>query len=168
MEDIGDLLFYLLAGLFAVAGLLGKKKKKPVINIPGEDTSMEQGEIIVDPAERARRYEEILNDEIFGVPEMPPPEVDEPAVPVEFLESAKMEGTYEEEMASLFLGEGISSLDYDNMEAIGKDEDEDEEIGGDNFIEMEDDVSTVKRIADSFNLPEAIIFSEILNRKERF
>ena len=165
MEDIGDLLFYLLAGLFAVAGLIGKKKKNPVLKVPGDDFNNNPDESPGEPVfDKQRRYEEILNGEIFGIPV--PEIVEEEEESEVFLESSRMEGVYEEEMAKLFSGEGISSIVSDNMEV--SEIDEEGEIGGDNFIEMEDDESVVKRIADTFNLPEAIIYSEILNRKERF
>jgi hypothetical protein len=184
MEDIGDLVFYILAALFALFGAFNKKKKKAVVPRSVPDEIIDQETNVKEVAERAReRTREIIVSEDFswddttGVPDRS--EVREWVVGEDSVkdivartarqkEVAYSDGEWEEPMAEMFSKEGISSL-FEEEEKHIYDLDSDgirDMTASDNRENSEQ--SRASAIAGRFDLAEAIVFSEILKRKESF
>jgi hypothetical protein len=186
MEDIGDLIFYILAALFALFGAFNKKKKKAVAprSLPDEIIDQDKEMDVKEVAERAReRTREIIVSEDFswddetGVPDRS--EVREWVVGENSVkdivsrnarekEVAYSDGEWVEPMAEMFSQEGISSL-FEEEEKHIYDLDSDgirDMTASDNRENREQ--SRASAIAGRFDLAEAIVFSEILKRRESF
>lgn len=151
MENIGDLLFYLLAGLFAIVGVISRSKKgksvlfpqggtgnTPSYPIPGTDIS---GPERTDPGEN--EMESILSDDTL------------------------MEEVWVEPMEASDPDVEISQMEIKAQEFVHEDT-SDGDIADDPLTGREDNESIASTLAASFNLPEAIVWSEILNRKDNF
>ena len=186
MEDIGDLVFYILAALFALVGAFNKKKKKSAVprSQPGEPAGQEREMDVKEVAERAReRTREIIVSEDFswddetGMPDVSEERewftgqdqagVTSPAAERK-KEVAFSDGEWEEPMAEMFSNEGISSL-------LAEEEKHIYDLGGDGIGDISEsenrergEQSRAGAIAGRFDLAEAIVFSEILKRKESF
>lgn len=151
MEDIGDILFYIIAAAIGLITTIGKKKRKDAaksrISAPKavDDQQYSTDELIEIPESDYQVKEEDFwaNDEITG------PIEEEVFVHKEVLSSyAEREGSYTEPMAEQFADEGKSQLDIEEAE--------DEPIGE---IDKDSDL-----ISD-FDFEKAVIYSEILARK---
>lgn len=186
MEDIGDLVFYILAAMFALFGAFGKKKKRTVAprSMTDEIVDDEKEMDVKEVAERAReRAREIIVSEDFSWDdEADFPDhntVRERVIGTESVKDvisetgsqkrvAYSDGEWEEPMAAMFRNEGISSL-FEEEEKHIYDLDSDgvrDMTASDNRESREQ--SKASAIAGRFNLAEAIVFSEILKRKENF
>ncbi len=167
MEDIGDILFYLLAAVIGIAGAISSKKKKkagipaPRQNAPAEDyeSSYSDDEEYSVPetaeTEMPWQYEtsekEKTDQEVI--------EYREPAgksIEDKFRMSAEYEGSYSEPMADYFEEEGVSVIEMTIP---------DTELGHEVKVSQEE-YSRARMLIEDFDLPKAIIYSEILNRKD--
>lgn len=173
MEDIGDLLFYILAGLFAIIGAISRSKKgrkvvfpgnttgnDPFPNIPGMGGSRPDMNIPAD--EESYEWDDTVSPEYDGSVDMNM--VGDGAGT--YLSKSTIEDNYIEPMASLIPEEGISSameVDPESLKWVIQDE-----ISLINMDEESGEESIVNTLAEGFNLPEAIVWSEIINRKEFF
>lgn len=83
-----------------------------------------------------------------------------------FLDSAVKEGTYNEPMAGAVPDEGISSTGLESK--LFDYNDREEEISAGSITDVEEGEGPVSDLVANFNLPEAIVWSEIINRKENF
>jgi hypothetical protein len=153
MEDIGDILFYIIAAVIGLVTTLGRKKRK-------------------DAAKKSTSVPETVDNQQYSADELPEtPEIDyqvkeedfwandEISGPIEeevkdpekvFYSYAEREGSYTEPMAEQFVDEGKSQLD------IEEDDPEDELIG---------ELDEGSDLISDFDLEKAVIYSEILARK---
>jgi hypothetical protein len=186
MEDIGDLVFYILAALFALLGAFNKKKKKTAVprTMPDEIVDQEREMDVKEVAERARERtrEIIVSDDFSWDDETGVPDVIEerewltaqdqvkdtrPAAESK-REVAYSDGEWVEPMAEMFSKEGISSLfEEEEKHIYDLDSDGIRDMTASENREISEQ-SRASAIAGRFDLAEAIVFSEILKRKESF
>lgn len=153
MEDIGDILFYIIAAVIGLITTLGKKKRKNAAKsrsqVPETVDSQEYSadELIEIPELDNQVKEEDFwaNDEITGP-------IEEEVFDHEKVLStfAEREGSYAEPMAEQIVDKGKSQL------KTKEDEPEDEHIG-----ELDDDYDLIS----DFDFEKAVVYSEILARK---
>lgn len=201
MEDIGDLVFYIMAALFVLIGLFNKKKKTTAVPQPmSVDTVGHENTISVKEAAenaRAKSREIIVSDEDFSW--------DEEAVDSErdsgrdWVSDTKTgqeritgkdirkdtgkdhitdtggpgvkgpaysDGEWVEPMAAMFSHEGVSSFfkeEEKHIYDLDSDGVDDQAHRGKREAREESQASS---IASRFNLAEAIVFSEILKRRD--
>lgn len=186
MEDIGDLVFYILAALFALFGAFGKKRKRTVAprSMPDESIDQEEEMNVKEVAERARERtrEIIVSDDFSWDDETGVPDYDAGRERVIGSETVKdiisetgsqkrvaySDGEWEEPMAKMFRNEGISSLfEEEEKHIYDLDSDGIRDMTASENREISEQ-SKASAIAGRFNLAEAIVFSEILKRKESF
>jgi hypothetical protein len=165
MDNIGDILFFVLAALFAIVGAVNRKKKTSA-KAPAPKNVFDDIEEILTGREAQQRVEYTpvpVMDETFMDYEDEDETIDvEPEV---FVMSAEKEGDYKEPMAERFEGEGITTLEvnsfiHDDLSA--------DEIAGDHFDDDDTETSISKTAAERFDITDAIVFSEILKRKDSF
>lgn len=164
MENLSDYLYLILVLGLGLLGALRKKKENKTVTQQLPDIEEYQGENDIEGNQFEERdtieaeddfWREILVDESKGIEKKPT------------YFNADNEGTYEEAMATDYSHEGVSALtiESDSMGEIinpkGKD-------SGNEFLDIPEEESIAGRIAKDFNLNEAIVYSEILNRKENF
>ena len=152
-RGFGNIIFYIILGIIAiVSSIKGKKKQQP--GMPGGSA----------PSESGRTY---FPDELFDEDEEEyAPERTDTAF------SRGAEGKYEEPMAPVFANEGVSALDHmettrrfeellretsthDGFDWDKSDQGADSEAGID-----------INLIPEEFDARQAVIYSEIINRKE--
>ncbi len=162
MEDFGDIVFYLIAAIIAIFGAIINKKKKsaqrpvPQSGIP--DKSEEEFTFPdIEEEKPATQYEMIdpeslqtKNSELEGVTLQ---SSEDQAIE----RGTEYEGRYSEPLAEEFTAEGISVTDISIT---------DSELGTASEISLHDQNSWAKNLIDEFDLPKAIVYSEILNRKD--
>ena len=162
MEDFGDIIFYLIAAIIAIFGALANKKKKaaqrtvPRSGIP--DKSEE--EITFPDIEEEKpttQYEmidpESLQTKNSGLEDITQQSSEDQAIEM----GADYKGRYSEPLAEEFAAESISVTDLSIT---------DSEVGTASEISLHDQNSWAKNLIDEFDLPKAIVYSEILNRKD--
>jgi hypothetical protein len=141
MEDLGDILFYIIAAVIGLATTLGRKKKKPAgVPFPAET----EEEVEIDYQVEDEDYTE----------DQPIPERErivsyEPTYNYSF--DPGLEGNYNEPLTDEFARE-------DKPEFIAGENNTENEVPGE--IEEEED------IVSDFDLRQAVIFSEILKRND--
>ena len=163
MDDIGGIIFYIIAAIIGIITTVGKNKKKreaagkppPVIS---ETIDKEVfGEDFDRPVRREVFSPETILEEIFS--EKPEPVVPgysfEPQEPVKQVFDPVMEGDYQEPMAGEFINEGESVTEMMAETDIEEVTDEIAAFALDQQVETEEE----------FDLRKAVIYSEILNRK---
>ncbi|MEE4213886.1 MAG: hypothetical protein V2I34_02400 [Bacteroidales bacterium] len=170
MEDIGDILFYVIAAAIGIIGAIANKKKKnaekrlPQQGVPGMDDEgysyeMDEQEGMPFPEARgaSTQYEMIDGK---------PPEAAARGYEEEMVKSGgestfemapEYEGEYSEPMADEYAMEGESVTDI----SISK-----TELGEESVISLREESSRARRLIEDFDLPSAIIYSEIINRKD--
>jgi len=169
-RGFGNIIFYIILGIIAiVSSIKGKKKQQP--GIPGGSK----------PSEAGRSYfpDELFEDDDESAPEKgywDEPHRGEPVIAASGRKdpafSQATEGSYKEPMASMFANEGVSALDHKatakRFEELLK-----EPSINDSFDwnepekENEDDTRfDIDLITEEFDARKAVIFSEIINRKE--
>lgn len=152
MEDIGDILFYIIAAVIGLITTLGRKKRKaakiPAPAATPDPMSDDNISTRVDGSE----VEYFVNDDDFLVDDLAAEQLiagsDKPEK--EFVFDSNLEGAYKEPLAEQFVDEGVSEL-----------EEEDENMQSDDNKEAEEN-----DIISEFDLRRAVIYSEILNRKD--
>jgi len=162
MEDFGNILFYIIAAIIAILGALANKKKKAAQKpLPQTDVPDQKEEEIsfpdIEERKPATQYE-MINPESLqtigsGFEGTSLQSSEDQAIKM----GAEYEGSYSEPMAEEFAAEGISVTDISIT---------DSELGTDSEISLRDKNSWAKNLIDEFDLPKAIIYSEILNRKD--
>ncbi|HUS86401.1 MAG TPA: hypothetical protein VMW76_04090 [Bacteroidales bacterium] len=172
MEDIGvDIIFYIIAGMIAIVGALARKKRKPAPARIAGDSSMQT----------RKKFDEILEDIITGgegdtlkqsEPDFWNADADETETDDQMEElvlSAGKEGGYSEPMAEEFSDEGsISEVSAFSNEGVSVTEQAVGEIGLTDTSSAGNPDSWAAELAEDFDLPRAIVYSEILTRKEYF
>ena len=166
MENIGDLIFYILAAVFVLFGAFGKKKKRvpaPLLQ-PVERDDYEKDLSVKEAAEKARaRPLETISSEDFSWSEE-----------ITKREPVHSDGEWVEPMAAKFSQEGISAFAQEGKSFKDGEKsiyDLDIEEISDPDAEKKKEAreqSRVNAIANRFNLAEAIVFSEILARRDNF
>jgi len=170
MEDIGDILFYLIAAIIGIAGAIANKRKKDAEkkasqSVPGgqgEETTFPDLEEEFDipeaePEVAGTRYEMIDEESLAtrnaGFGDLSFETSEEQALKM----AAEYEGNYSEPMADDFASEGKSVL---------KTSITDNELGIASEIPMSEKSSRARVLIRDFDLPKAIVYSEILARKD--
>ncbi|HCC71109.1 MAG TPA: hypothetical protein DEQ09_08175 [Bacteroidales bacterium] len=170
MEDFGDILFYLIAAIIGIGGLIAnKKKKKAESSIPKSGIPRQEDEIFLPGQKentsyaeietaRARTEYEMIDMDSFkteGVgyehDTVKPPQ--EEAIKMR----AELEGSYSEPLANDFASEGKSVTDITVLDSELWNEDKDQQ---------EEKISWARNLIRDFDLPKAIVYSEILQRKD--
>jgi hypothetical protein len=170
-RGIGNIIFYIILAIIAiVSSIKGKKKQQP--GVPGG----------AEPSQAGRSY---FPDEIFDDEEDSPATErgyweetgrEEPVIAASgrkdpaFSQSA--EGSYQEPMAAMFANEGISALDHKattrRFEELLKETPIDDDFDWNKSEKGNDDEAgfNIDSLSEEFDARQAIIFSEIINRKE--
>jgi hypothetical protein len=159
MENIGD---YIYLVVIVVVGLISALRKKKAVKVVQPEAESDEDDIfdIEEVEDRSRKYTIEAEDDFWK--DVIDVETDiEKVKPVYF--NSESEGTFGEPLAAEFSNEGVSALNIENGAESG---DITESRG--NFAEQLDEESLGGRISRDFNLKEAIVFSEILNRREDF
>mgnify|MGYP006282660199 CR=1 FL=1 len=165
MEDIGDILFYVIAAVIGIAGAISNKKKKKAEQERARQAQEEVAEVEEEESfysdEMARgaetQYEMIGEDDLQTSGSGLGDTLDEtPGREPVYMEPEK-EDFYEQPIAEDFVHEGASVTDLSITRT---------ELGTDSEIPLEEDKSWAASLADEFDLPKAIVYSEILKRKD--
>lgn len=165
MEDIGGIIFYIIAAVIGIASQIGKKKRKAAKAASASavfDTEVEP-EIIREKEESIFQtipeemlgndyWTEEVKDDLGTIKDI------EPEKTLKF--NHKMEGSYSQPVAEKFSKEGISGISHvaEAPYVMSKHSYNLDEI-------KEGEIGNRRRIISEFNLRKAIIYSEILNRK---
>lgn len=170
MEDIGDILFYVIAAAIGIIGAIANKKKRnaernlPQQGVPDMDEegySYEMDEQEGMPVPEARgastQYEMIDGKSPEAVARGYEEEMVKSGGDSTFKMAPGYEGEYSEPMADEFAMEGESVTDI----SISK-----TELGEESVISPREESSRARRLIEDFDLPSAIIYSEIINRKD--
>lgn len=170
MEDFGDILFYVIAAVIAIIGAIANKRKKQAeremtqAGLPDqeEETDYSRGEEEISyPEAEARgattQYEMIDEDSLetkgTGFKDTAFKSSEEQALKM----GAEYEGRYSEPMAEEAASEGVSVTDASISRT---------ELGKESELLLEEENSWARELIGEFDLPRAIIYSEILNRKD--
>lgn len=162
MEDLGNILFYIIAAIIAIFGALANKKKKAAQKpFPQTDIPEQKEEEITFPdieeKKPATQYE-MINPESLNTTDSGFEGTSlQPSVDQRMEMGAEYEGRYSEPLAEEFAAEGISVTEISIT---------DSELGTDSEISLHVKNSWAKNLIDEFDLPKAIVYSEILNRKD--
>lgn len=153
MEDIGGIIFYILAAIIGIIGVVNRKKKNTTsakrVIIPsqtGEEEAFYEIPDTVNQVDSVIEIDDNRDGRIFVEP------VEKSS---DLVMDASYEGNYSEPMADDFAGEGVSSL---------KEEEADNKTNA--YRQLTKEQSVAAQIADDFDLPKAIVYSEILKRKD--
>ncbi|MFO7575161.1 MAG: hypothetical protein R6W67_08390 [Bacteroidales bacterium] len=170
-KGFGNIIFYIILGIIAiVSSIKGKKKQQP--EVPGGSK----------PSETGRSYfpDELFDDEEDeSAPERgyweetnrKEPVIDAPGRTAAAY-SQELEGRYEEPMAGKFANEGVSALDHQATarrfeELLKEPSIHDGFDWNESEQETEDETSfNIDRLSEEFDARQAVIFSEIISRKE--
>ena len=161
MEDFGDILFYLVVAIIAIVGAVANKRKNKTGQALPHPDHMEQEDdtIFAEPEEMeaTTRYEMI--DEGSFQPQITGPAGAASQSPGDrdFKMGKEAEGNYYEPMAKDFEWEGQSVTDTSITKS---------EVGTDGVLSSPEQDSWANELADEFDLPKAIVYSEILKRKD--
>lgn len=162
MEDFGNIIFYVIAAIIGIAGTLRKKRRKNAASEGGmfgtnrENTKAErfpyirQSPVSGDDHSEEDPWSEIAATEANTASESVIK--DNPLIM-----NASLEGNYVEPLAAEFADEGASVYS-----AFGADYD----FGTQEIPEIIEEDSLASELARDFDLPKAIIYSEILKRKD--
>ncbi|HKL66322.1 MAG TPA: hypothetical protein VJ877_00410 [Bacteroidales bacterium] len=165
MEDIGDILFYVIAAVIGIAGAISNKKKKKAEQERAAQAEEEMPEIEEEDSfysdEMARgaetQYEMIGEDDLQTSGSGLDDTIDETPGWEAVQKKPGKESLQEEPMADEFEHDGASVTDFSITST---------ELGTDSEIPLEEDRSWASSLADEFDLPKAIVYSEILKRKD--
>ena len=171
MEDLGDILFYVIAAIIGIIGAIANKKKQKAERAVKKQASTDNpeenyayarredaGAETTRPEGTYTRYETI-DEEILKTVEATatydkmPDETDDQRL----IMGAEYEGDYTEPMADEFEREGISATDLSISQS---------ELGTESEINLREESSWAGELVEDFELPKAIVYSEILNRKD--
>jgi len=161
MEDLGDILFWVLAAAVGIIGaLVNKKKKKMQTMMPQSGMPDEEEQTIYQDtgARRTSAQQEMFDEDILQKTDSAYEGAmmgssEEQA----FKMGAEYEGEYSEPMADDFAMEGTSATDLGIQ---------DTELGTGSGVTPQEKNSRARRLIEDFDLPKAIVYSEILNRKD--
>jgi hypothetical protein len=170
MEDLGDILFYVLAAAIGIIGAIANKKKKdaaknfPKQNIPdmdddGYNYDMDEEASVPSPERRqaSTQYEMIDGRSPEPAAMSYEEKILKSAGEQTFEMAPEYEGEYSEPMADKYSMEGEAVTDL----SISK-----TELGEQSVISNREERSRARRLIEDFDLPSAIIYSEIINRKD--
>lgn len=164
MENISDYLYLVVVLVLGLFGALRKKRANSSgdINIP-ETTGSEA----VDTSEYTQQEEgvEIDTDDQFWMETVVDEERIIEAVPSNFIGTD--EDRYADALAADFMNEGVSAFTPENSPDKDFYKPDSDEISGESS-EIVEEESIAAGIMRDFNLDEAIVYSEIINRKEHF
>jgi hypothetical protein len=171
MEDLGNILFYLVLAIVAIIGAVVNKKKKtaqkpaPESNkpYPEEDTIFTRKEEKASFPDIEEKEWAVTEDEMIdpgslqtansGIEDTSIQSSEDQALKM----GAEFEGLYSEPLAEKFASEGISVTDVSITQS---------ELGTESEFSRPGQNSWAKSLIEDFDLPKAIIYSEILNRKD--
>ena len=165
MEDIGGIIFYIIAAVIGIATQVGKKKRKAAKAASNKivfDKDVES-EMILEKEESVFQpiREEMLGDDYWAEEVKDDFVVSEDADPVKFLDfNNKKEGNYAQPLAEKFSKEGFSSITPVTEAPYVV-----SEYSYDQIEIKDDEIGNQRRIISEFSLEKAIIYSEILKRK---
>lgn len=171
MEDLGDILFYVIIAIIGIIGAIVNKKKQKAektVNIPSSSDSYEEtynyGErdkVIAEGrrSEGANTRYETIDEEILQSVEAPSSYniSSDKTDDQDLIMGAEYEGDYTEPLADDFAREGIFATDLSISQS---------ELGTDSEILLKEEGSWAGDLIEDFDLPKAIVYSEILNRKD--
>ncbi len=161
MEDLGDILFYVLAAAIAIIGaIINKKKKKAERTVPQPGMPDVEEETSYQGTERIKastQYEMIDEDSLQTGASAYEGTMMKPSVEQTFKMGAEYEGEYSEPMADDFALEGSSAIDLNILQ---------DERGTEGKISLPEENSRARKLIDDFDLSKAIVYSEILRRKD--
>jgi hypothetical protein len=167
MEDFGDIIFYLIAAAVGIIGAIGRRKVKKgqqKTTIQKMETVVEKDLPVVEHEFDRHAEEIIIEEENVGV--------EEPAASAELDDKEKhvltpsSDGAYDIPLVSDYAWEGVSA--FEDM-VVGADLVDANVTASESDIITETDTSDegsyASELADEFDLRDAIIYSEIINRK---
>ncbi|MDT8401860.1 MAG: hypothetical protein RQ743_09200 [Bacteroidales bacterium] len=169
MEDIGDILFYVLLAVFGIAGAIANKKKRnaqrpsPQSGIPASDDDSFSYEREEEAGPRSRegrastQYEMIDEDALETAASRYENTMMKSSVEQALEMRAEYEGRYSEPLADDFSMEGVAVTDLTV---------EHTEVGTYIDTSLDEQSSWARGLVDDFDLPAAIVYSEILKRKD--
>ena len=170
MEDLGGILFYIIAAAIAIAAAVANKKKKtaqrpvPQYGMPDQERETvipgREEEINFPGTEEGgatSQYEMIDQDALQTVDSGFEDTPIQPSEDQVLRMGAEYEGSYSEPLAEEFATEGISAID----EAITQ-----SELGKKSELSLGKQDSWARNLVGDFDLAKAIVYSEILKRKD--
>ncbi|MCD4768871.1 MAG: hypothetical protein K8R35_01725 [Bacteroidales bacterium] len=165
MEDIGGIIFYIIAAIIGIIGLMNKKKKN--------QASAKKVVIPSQTGDEDLIFENIDEEEpvgnVFAMSGINYNEAsaDSDKTGARLVMDASYEGNYREPMADDFAGEGVSAIEHKDADSEELNEEESENKT-DPYHNLIEEQSVAAEIAADFDLPKAIVYSEILKRKDYF
>jgi len=174
MEDYGDLIFYLIAAVIGIIGAItNKKKRKAERGLPQEEDFGPRQEEEFDYSEAGE--EPILTDTERAKATTQYEMIDEDSLVTKgrSIEDTPQFKTSEEEALERVIAykDSYSQKARPEYESQGWDIEDDTPISeikydADAVLAKEDESSWAADLADEFDLPRAIVYSEILRRKD--
>ena len=161
MEDIGGIIFYIIAAIIGIVTTVGKKKRDaakmpPPVNSETIDKEV-FGEGFEDPV-----FEEIIAEQTFE----PSPVFIEGGGSIEGGNNPAGAYSWSDEFDFSIEGEGVETMaDQFISEGISAFSPLDENIEGEIIDEIALGEDTSEEMFEEFDLRKAVIYSEILNRK---
>ena len=164
MEDFGDILFFLVAALFAIIGAVNRKKKGAQVLFPGTATEDEPlPEVPEKQVFRPAASPDVIFEKDYSWDDFNY-EDDAERNPGKDFSDEQASIITPEPMAAQFTGEGVSALIGNAMNPllteIG------DEISDEGLRDLSEDDCQAAIIAGDFDLRKAIIYSEFINRKD--
>ena len=170
MEDFGDILFYIIAAVIAIAALIANKKKKTAQRpVPQYGMPDQEREIVIPGREEeinfpgteergaATQYEMIDQDSLQTVDSGFEDTRIQPSEDQVLRMGAEYEGSYSEPLAEEFAMEGISVIDESITQF---------EMGTKSELSPGKQNSWARNLVGDFDLAKAIVYSEIMRRKD--
>lgn len=170
MEDFGDIIFYILLAIFGIVGAIANKKKRnatgrlPQSGMPDmNDDSFsydreEESRVRETPVRGATtQYEMIDNSSMETEASWYKDTMIQSSEDQALKMKAEYEGRYSEPLADDFASEGIAATD----QVITA-----KEMEKGQAVISERENSWARELLDDFDLPAAIIYSEVLKRKD--
>lgn len=165
MDDIGGIIFYIIAAVIGIATQVGKKKRKAAKAASASTVFEEEiePEIILEKGQNIFQTipEEMLGNDYWAEEFKDDLDIDKDVAPVNPLKfNQNMEGNHAQSVAEKFSKEEVSTISHVaeapfvvSEFSYNKNEIQDSEIGNQ------------RRIISEFSLEKAIIYSEIIKRK---
>lgn len=170
MEDFGDILFYVIAAIIAIAGAIANKRKKTAQKSVPQSGMPEQKEEITFPdveedirfpgnevRETTTQYK-MIDQDILQKAESGSEDISSQSFGEQPLRmDAEYEGEYAEPLAQEFASEGVSAIDISITQS---------ELGTRDELSVGEENSWARNLIEDFELPKAIVYSEFLRRKD--
>lgn len=162
MEDYGDIIFYLIVAAVGILGAVFNNKKRRAGLPPPQPGDIDGGQDVEydytgEQTEAATQYRTIDEDYI----EARAPDIDTDAHKASEAEALKRmvdyKDSYSQPESEIFKAEGWAIEGDEPIRDIEQDPD---------IIAQGEEESWASQLADEFDLPKAIVYSEILKRKD--